>query len=120
MEMGRSGEAAVHVEQAHRCATEPVLRGRATLALFQAVGGVMQRVRELAPLVAEAREEVAAHDRELALRLWTIHMITVSAQELPAVQQGAFELPGDTTGEALVLGHLVYPPHVLIDGSRGC
>ena len=109
MEVGRSGDAAAHVEQARRCATEPVLRGRATLALFQAVGGVMQRIRDLAPLVAEAREEVAPHDRELALRLWTIHMITVSAQELPAVRQGALELPGDTAGEALVLGHLVYP-----------
>jgi hypothetical protein len=69
----------------------------------------MQRLRELEPLIARTRAEVAEHDRELAMRLWAIHAVATTPAELPDVQAGALELPGDTPGEALVLGHCVFP-----------
>jgi DNA-binding CsgD family transcriptional regulator len=107
--MGRSANAAAHLEEAHRRAVDPVLRGHVVLSLFNAVGGHLERLRELEPLIARARAEVATHDRELAMRLWAIHQVATPSAELPDIQAGALQLPGDTPGEALVLGHLVFP-----------
>lgn len=107
--MGRSADAAAHLQEAYDCAAQPQLRGHAALALFDALGGDMQRVRELQPLVARARAEAAPDDQELATRLWGIEMLCTAPREVLAVHGDARQLAGDTPGEAVALGHLVVP-----------
>ena len=107
--MGRSADAAAHLQDAFDCANEPKLRGYAALALFDALGGDMQRVHELGPLVARARAEAALQDQELATRLWGIEMLCTAPRDVLAVHGDARHLPGDSPGEAVALGHLVVP-----------
>ena len=107
--MGRSAEAATHLEEASRCAAAPEVRAQVVLSLFNAVGGQLQKLRELEPLIARTRAEVENHDRELAMRLWAIHAVAATPTEVAKVQAGGRDLAGDTPGEALVLGHLIFP-----------
>jgi len=107
--VGRSAEAATHLEEAFRCAAAPEVRAQAVLSLFNAVGGQLQKLVELEPLIARTRAEVEDHDRELAMRLWAIHAVATAPTEIDKVQAGARDLAGDTPGEALVLGHLIFP-----------
>jgi DNA-binding CsgD family transcriptional regulator len=43
------------------------------------------------------------------MRLWAIHAVATAPTEIDKVQAGARDLAGDTPGEALVLGHLIFP-----------
>jgi DNA-binding CsgD family transcriptional regulator len=108
--LGKTAEAADHYEQAHRAATEPGLRGRALIGLFQAGAGGFADQRAMAPLFANTRPEVLAHDRELGMRLWTLELL--ATQPGPAwaeVARGTEKLTGETPGEALLLGHCALP-----------
>jgi DNA-binding CsgD family transcriptional regulator len=108
--LGRTAEAADHFEQARRQATEPGLRARALIGLFQAGAGGFVDQRAMAPQFAQARPEVLAHDRELGLRLWTLELLaTHPGPAWNEVARGTEELTGDTPGEALLLGHLALP-----------
>jgi DNA-binding CsgD family transcriptional regulator len=107
---GRSGDAAAHLREAHDLARDPVVRGHVTLALFDALGGDMQEVFALEPLVARARADVAAHDPELALRLWSVEAVcSWPPSTVVARHRQALELAGETPGEAMTMGHLVVP-----------
>jgi DNA-binding CsgD family transcriptional regulator len=108
--IGRTAEAAGHFEQAYRDATEPGLRGRALIGLFQAGAGGFADQRAMAPLFAETRPALIAHDRELGLRLWTLELLaTHPGPAWDEVARGTEELRGETPGEALVLGHRSLP-----------
>ena len=106
--MGESGEAAAHLEAAHRCATDPVTGGRALIELFQATPGGLESRRALAPCVDKAIREVEDHDRELALRLRAIKTILITGPGRDAHAEVAESrgLTGATPGEAVLLGHL--------------
>jgi DNA-binding CsgD family transcriptional regulator len=108
--VGATAEAADHFEQAYRDATDPRLRARALIGLFQARAGGFAMQRAMAPLFAETRPALMAHDRELGLRLWTLELL--STHPGPAwdeVARGTEELSGETPGEALLLGHRALP-----------
>ena len=115
--VGRTGIAATHLREAHGRAVDPVLRARVVLALLDVVGGDMREVFALEPLVVQARAEVAAHDRELALRLCCAESICSDPRTVVARQAEVLGLAGDTPGEALALGILVVP--MLFQGRTG-
>ena len=106
--LGRSGEAAAHLEEAHRCAVDPLSRGRALVELFQASPGGLESRRALAPLVEQTLREVEHEDRELALRLRAIKTIVAigSPGDAEAALAEGRGLTGATPGEAVLLGHL--------------
>lgn len=107
---GEAGEAAVHLEEAHRCAPDPLIRGRALIELFQASPGGLESRRTLAPLVDQTLREVEDQDRELALRLRAIKTIlmTRSPGDADAALAEERDLTGATPGEAVLLGHLTF------------
>jgi DNA-binding CsgD family transcriptional regulator len=108
--VGRTAEAAEHFERAYRDATEPGLQGRALIGLFQAGAGGFADQRAMAPLFAEARPALLAHDRELGMRLWTLELLaTHPGPAWEEVARGTEELTGETPGEALLLGHKALP-----------
>jgi DNA-binding CsgD family transcriptional regulator len=108
--VGRTAEAADHFEQAYRDATEPGLRGRALIGLFQAGAGDFADQRAMAPLFAETRPVILAHDRELGMRLWTLELLaTHPGPAWDEVARGTEKLTGKTPGEALLLGHRALP-----------
>ncbi len=108
--VGASAEAAGHLEQAQRCAVDPVTRGRALIELFQAVPGDLESRRTLGPLVEEALLELRDRDRELALRLRAIKTILISGShgDSAALSDESRGLSGATPGEAILLGHLTF------------
>ncbi|MDQ3849875.1 MAG: helix-turn-helix transcriptional regulator, partial [Actinomycetota bacterium] len=108
--VGESGEAATHLEEAQRCAVDPITRGRALIELFQAGPGGLESRRTLGPLVERALLEVQDQDRELALRLRAIKTIVVtgSGRDAVALADEDRGLTGATPGEAVLLGHLMF------------
>ncbi|MDQ3631990.1 MAG: helix-turn-helix transcriptional regulator, partial [Actinomycetota bacterium] len=107
---GQSEEAAAHLEQAHRCAADPVTRGRALIELFQASPGGMESRRALGPLVAQTLPELRDQDRELALRLRAVNAIltTGSSRDAELARAESRGLAAATPGEAILLGHLTF------------
>ena len=108
---GRSGEAAAHLEEAHRCLRDPVTRGRVVIELFQAVASDLPSQRALGPLVDRTLTDLGdARGSELGLRLWAVQLAT--SEPGPAYEANwrrAAQLVGATPGEAIVLGHLAFP-----------
>ena len=106
--VGQSAEAAAHLEEAHGCAADPVIRGRALFELFQANPGGLASRRALAPLVDRTIVELEDLDRELALRLRAVKVVlmTASPSRPDAVAAEGRGLTGATPGEAVLLGHL--------------
>jgi DNA-binding CsgD family transcriptional regulator len=108
--IGRTEDAAQHFEQAYRCTSSIGIRGRAILGLFQARAGRFSEQRAMAPLLEEALPEVLEHDRELGLRLLALKLLAIQPGDAMAnAARGLEELPGDTPGEAIILGHLALP-----------
>jgi DNA-binding CsgD family transcriptional regulator len=108
--LGRTAEAATHLEEAHRCAAKPILRGRALIGLFQARAGDFSAQRAMTPLFEQTLPEVFEQDRELGLRLWTLKLLAVEPG--PQWDLAAPEMAGlrcETPGEAILLGHLALP-----------
>jgi DNA-binding CsgD family transcriptional regulator len=109
-DVGRTSEAAEHFDQAYREVTQPRLRARALIGLFQAGAGGFADQRAMAPLFAETRPAVLEHDRELGMRLWTLELLaTHPGPAWDEVARGTEELSGETPGEALLLGHRALP-----------
>lgn len=108
--MGESGEATVHLEEAQRCAVDPVTRGRALIELFQSGAGGLESRRTIGPLIDQALLEVLDRDRELALRLRAIQTILMSGSQEDAatLRDEGRGLTGATPGEAVLLGHLTF------------
>jgi DNA-binding CsgD family transcriptional regulator len=108
--VGRTADAAGHFEQAYQAAAAPDLRALALIGLFQAGAGGFAAQRAMAPLFAETRPAVLAHNRELGLRLWTLELLaTHPGPAWDEVARGAEELTGESPGEALLLGHRALP-----------
>lgn len=108
--LGRTAQAAEHLEQARRCTDDPAVLGRALIGLFQARAGNFADQRALAPLFAESLPNVLERDRELGLRLWALTLLaTQPGSEWEAVAQGTEALTCSTPGEALILGHRALP-----------
>jgi len=98
---GRANAATDHLEEAHRCAGDARTRGAALTLLVQTNPGD-RHVR--ARVVARAEEELPAleaEDRELGLRLRALLVLDGEHGDQPL-------LPGDTLGEAAVMGSLVF------------
>ena len=107
--VGQSEEATAHLEEAQRCAEDPVTRGRVLFELFQTNPGGLATRRALAPLVDRTILELEDLDRELALRLRAVRVVLMTA--MPGDNAGAIaaegrSLTGATPGEAVLLGHL--------------
>jgi DNA-binding CsgD family transcriptional regulator len=107
--VGATADATAHLEQSYRLAADPLARGRAALALFDAVGGDLERVFAMRRMLADGRAEVLRHDRELAMRLWGVELVAMGRDVLTQIEPAARGLTGETPGEAVVLGHLVFP-----------
>lgn len=99
--VGATAASAGHLEEAHRCAADPLTRGRAAALLPLANPGDAGLRTRIVGLVEETLPEVERRDRELALRLRAI-LVLEGAVTL------ADDLAGDTLGEAIVLGNLVF------------
>jgi DNA-binding NarL/FixJ family response regulator len=111
VELGRSSEAGTHLEEAHRCAVDPVVSAQAVYSLFHARGGRIRDLQELDESIGLARADVAEHDHDLAMRLLALQMVAVPAggERWRELHESALRLRGDTPGEAIALGHCVYP-----------
>ena len=103
---GASEQATTHLEQAFRCATDPVIAGRALLDMFQATPGGIPTRRALRPHVERTLVDLGDGDRELALRLRALRIIVVEHHEKSALLAEGVGLTGRTPGEAILLGHL--------------
>lgn len=98
---GKAADAAAHLSEAHRCAVDPLTRGRALSALAHADPGDPQVRARLFDLVEATLPEVESRDGELALRLRAVLL-------LERRSDGEALLPGSTPGEAVLMGHLVF------------
>ena len=99
--LGDTTAAAGHLEESFRCAPDPVARGRAVVALVDALAGSpaeRDRIKELAEATLAEVEEL---DRELALRLRSILALSGGRTE-------DLSLTGASLGEAVVLANLVF------------
>ncbi|HEV2777700.1 MAG TPA: AAA family ATPase, partial [Solirubrobacteraceae bacterium] len=107
--MGESGEAALHLEDAQRCAVDPATRGRALIELFQSGPGGLESRRTIGPLIDQALLDVRDRDRELALRLRAIQILmSGSPGDAATLRNEGRGLTGATPGEAVLLGHLTF------------
>lgn len=105
---GGNRDAYAHFEEAHRAAADASTRGRALLGLFHTGLGTHAEWREVTALAERTLPEVAAHDRELALRLQAISLLTGAGTQAGQTRiiRESRALSGATPGEAIVLGHL--------------
>jgi DNA-binding CsgD family transcriptional regulator len=90
-----------HLAEAHRSADDPAIRGRALALLAQAIPVRREARARLVELVADALPDVQQRDREIALRLRAV-------LALEGDMDSTAEPAGDTLGEAVFLGHLVF------------
>ncbi len=108
--VGQGSDAVVHLEEAHRCADDPCIRGRALLGLMQASPGDLDTQRALSGLISQTLPDVENQDRELALRLRAAKLV-FTARSPGAMAAAASEgagLTGATPGEAVFLGYLTF------------
>jgi len=101
LDTGATTEAEAHLEEAHRCAADSLVRARTIPLVMRANPGTPAARERICALVEDSLPEVKPRDRELALRLRSILVLEGAPQE-PA------ELRGETVGEAVLLGHLVF------------
>lgn len=108
--VGQTVEAAIHLEEAQRCAVGPAIRGRALIGLFQARAGNFTDQRAMDSLIERALPEVLDHDRELGLRLWTLRLLAIEpGPRWGEAARGVELLVGNTPGEAILRGHWALP-----------
>jgi DNA-binding CsgD family transcriptional regulator len=101
LDQGRASDAWDHLSEARRCAVDPRTRGLSVALLAMAVPGDRAARAALMELVEQMLPEVAAHDRELGLRLRaTLAIAGGSADDLA--------LEGSTVAEAMVLGQMIF------------
>lgn len=105
---GQMVTAAEHLEAAHRDARDPVARARALTLLLQA-GSDRPALQELAEHIEPTIEQLGSRDREVALRL-RAYGILIQRSGAPTNEEiePFTQLPGDTPGEAVLLGHLIF------------
>lgn len=98
---GKATDAAGHVAEAHRCAVDPLIRGRALELLARANPGDPVARARIIGLVEETLADVEQRDRDLALRLRAILVLDGRSEQETL-------LAGRTLGEAVLMGHLVF------------
>ena len=98
---GATSEASDRLEEAHRCATDPLVRARALPLMAQANPTTSALRDRVCDLIEESLPEVEPLDRELALRLRSILALDERRTEPGDVE-------GETVGEAVFLAHLVF------------
>ncbi len=105
---GQVVTAAEHLEAAYADARDPVVRARALTLLFQAASD-RPAIHMLAEHIEPTIEQLGARDREVALRL-RAYGILIQRPDAPgdAEIEPWTALPGDTPGEAVLLGHLIF------------
>jgi DNA-binding CsgD family transcriptional regulator len=108
-----SPEAADHLLEGHRLATDPVDRGRALLALSWSNARAQADGRPLRSLIVEAIPEVHPVDPELALELEAANTAILSydpgaAAELGDKLERFAELDGRSIAECTLLAHLAH------------
>ena len=99
--IGKATDSADHLAEAHRCAADPLTRGRALALLAQANPGDPMMRASIIALVDSTLPDVEKRDRELALRLRAIRVLEGGPDE-------EILLEGATLGEAVFMGHLVF------------
>ena len=100
LDTGATTGAAEHLDEAYRCASDPLLRAR-TLPLVAQANPTTAAVRRLCDLVEASLPEVEPLNEELAMRLRSILVLEERHQEPDGLR-------GDTVGEAVLLGHIVF------------
>ena len=105
---GQMITAAEHLEAAHRDARDPVTRAWALTLLLQASSD-RPMLTTLAELIEPTVAELGPDERELALHLWAFGLL-IWRPGAPTAEQlePLAGLAGDTPGEAVVLGHLIF------------
>ena len=94
-------DATDHLAEAHRCAHDAATRGRALVLLAQAIPVRRESRARLFELVADALPDVQQRNPEVALRLRAMLALQGDMDSTAAPA-------GDTLGEAVFLGHLVF------------
>jgi DNA-binding CsgD family transcriptional regulator len=97
---GAAIDAAEHLAEAYRCATDPLTRGLAVM-LLGATPGDRAHQRQIVEMAASTLPEVQERDADLAMRLRGLVVLGGRGVELP-------DVTGATAGEAVYLGHLVF------------
>jgi DNA-binding CsgD family transcriptional regulator len=106
---GQLDAAAEHLEQAHYGAADPITAARALAQLLQASSVRTNALEQLADSAEQLIDSIQGQDREAALQLQA-QTILIPRAGAPADERLAqlARLPGDTAGEAVILGHLVF------------
>jgi class 3 adenylate cyclase/DNA-binding CsgD family transcriptional regulator len=99
--VGQTDEAGKHLNEAYECSPEPRVRGQAVVALLEASAGSPEERRRINELAERALADLADVDAELGLRLRAILILHGGSAE-------GLSLAGDSLGEAIVLGTLVF------------
>jgi DNA-binding CsgD family transcriptional regulator len=99
--VGHTDEAAERLNEAYGCSRDPVVRARAVADLLEASAGSPDQRRQMSALAGQALTELADLDPELGLRLRAILILHGGSVE-------GLSLAGDSLGEAIVLGTLIF------------
>jgi class 3 adenylate cyclase/DNA-binding CsgD family transcriptional regulator/tetratricopeptide (TPR) repeat protein len=99
--VGHTDEAAERLNEAYGCSPDPRARARAVAALLEVTVGAPDERRRMSELAEQALADLADLDPELGLRLRAILILNGGSA-------GELSLAGDSLGEAIVLGSLVY------------
>ena len=99
--VGHTAEAGERLNEAYQCSPDPQVRGRAVTALLETLAGSRAERRRMREMAGQALADLADLDPELALRLRAILILHGGSAE-------GLSLAGDSLGEAIVLGNLVF------------
>jgi DNA-binding CsgD family transcriptional regulator len=105
---GQMITATEHLGAAHRDAPDPITRARALTLLLQASSD-RPALATLGELIEPTIAQIGPHDREVALYLRAFGIL-IWRPGAPTDEQiePLAQLAGDTPGEAVVLGHLIF------------
>jgi DNA-binding CsgD family transcriptional regulator len=97
-----------HLQAAYRDACDPVVQARVLTLLLQASSD-RPALQTLAELIEPTIAQIGPDHRELALHLRAYGLL-IWRPDAPTDEEVAplDELPGDTPGEAILLGHLIF------------
>jgi class 3 adenylate cyclase/DNA-binding CsgD family transcriptional regulator len=99
--VGHTDEAAERLNEAYDCSADPLVRGRAVAALLETLAGSPAERRRMSEMAGQALADLADLDPDLRLRLRAILILHGGSAE-------GLSLAGDSLGEAIVLGNLVF------------
>jgi DNA-binding CsgD family transcriptional regulator len=107
---GRPDPAADHLAEACRLGGDAPVRGRALALLLQARSARSRHADDLVSAARKTIAELGKEDRELALRLEAQTVTYYSLTDGPSEDrlEELHGLRGETPGEAVVLGHLIF------------